>query len=110
MSRGVNKCVLIGNLVADPDVGFTSESQTKVAKCRIAVNTKRRGVDHTLYRNVVFFGPLAEIADAYLKKGSQIYVEGPANDNSWEENGIQHFSTEVIGEQLNMLGGRPEGE
>ena len=105
MSQGVNFNIYIGNLCADPETAYTTDG-LQVTKFRIAVNTKRGKRENTLFRNVVTFGKLAEVASEYLRKGSQVYVSGEANDSQWEDNnGNKRFSTELVADRMTMLGG-----
>ncbi len=107
---GVNKVILIGNLGKDPEV-FTFENGNK--KVRLAVATtetykNKQGVrsEHTEWHWVVLYRGLAEVAEKYLKKGSQIYVEGRIRLRSWEDSGQKRYVTEIEAQNLTMLGGR----
>ncbi|NLY16613.1 MAG: single-stranded DNA-binding protein [Gammaproteobacteria bacterium] len=101
MARGVNKCILIGNLGADPEVRYMPNGN---AVCNIALATsdswkdKQTGEqqERTEWHRVVFFGKLAEIAGQYLRKGSKVYVEGRLQTREWEKDGIKRYTTEVI--------------
>ncbi len=106
---GVNKVILIGNLGKDPEVRHL-ESGSAVASFSLATsdsykdrNTGER-VDATEWHNIVLWKGLAEIAEKYLKKGSQIYIEGKLRTRSWEKDGITRYTTEVIGDRMTMLG------
>ena len=108
--RGVNKVILVGNLGQDPDLR-SLPSGTAVANVSLATNEswrdKQTGEQHerTEWHRCVFFGRLAEIAGEYLRKGSQIYVEGSLRTRKWQDsNGIDRYSTEVIVNDLQMLG------
>ena len=108
--RGVNKVILVGNLGQDPDIRALP-SGTAVANVSLATNEswrdKQTGEQHerTEWHRCVFFGRLAEIAGEYLRKGSQIYVEGSLRTRKWQDsNGIERYSTEVIVNDLQMLG------
>jgi single-strand DNA-binding protein len=106
---GVNKV----NLGRDPEVR-TLESGVKVARFSIATtesyndrNTGQR-VDQTEWHNIVLWRGLAEIAEKYLRKGSQVYLEGKLQTRSYQDkDGITKYSTEIVGQNMNMLGGRP---
>jgi len=106
---GVNKVILIGNLGADPEVKFLS-SGTQVANFRIAttenrVNRTGEKVSLTEWHRVVAFGRLAEICSQYLTKGKQVYIEGRIRTRSWEDkDGNRRFTTEIIANQMLMLG------
>lgn len=109
---GVNKVILVGNLGRDPEIR-TLESGVKVARFSLATtesyndrNTGQR-VDQTEWHNVVLWRGLAEIAEKYLRKGNQVYVEGKLQTRSYQDkDGITKYSTEVVGQNMNMLGGR----
>lgn len=112
MSRGINKVILVGNLGQDPEVRYMP-SGGAVANISIATSEswkdKQTGqpVDKTEWHRIVFFNRLAEIAGEYLKKGSQIYIEGKLQTRKWQDQaGIDRFSTEVVASELQMLGGR----
>lgn len=113
--RGVNKTILIGNLGADPTVRY-SPSGAAVANLNIATTNawKDRETgelqEATEWHRLVCFGRTAEIAGEYLKKGSQIYVEGRLQTRKWEDReGIERYTTEVVVNDLQMLGTRGGG-
>jgi len=109
---GVNKVILIGNLGKDPEVRYL-ESGVAVANFPIATsetykdrNTGER-ITQTEWHNVVLWRGLAEVAEKYLKKGNQIYIEGKLRTRSWEDqNGNTRYTTEVVGDNMTMLGGK----
>ena len=109
---GVNKVILVGNLGRDPEIR-TLESGVKVARFSIATtesyndrNTGQR-VDQTEWHNIVLWRGLAEIAEKYLRKGNHVYLEGKLQTRSYQDkDGITKYSTEVVGQNMNMLGGR----
>ena len=109
---GVNKVILVGNLGKDPEIR-TLESGVKVARFSVATtesyndrNTGQR-VDQTEWHNIVLWRGLAEIAEKYLRKGNQVYIEGKLQTRSYQDkDGITKYSTEIVGQNLNMLGGR----
>jgi len=110
----LNKVQLIGFLGADPDVRYTQE-QEAVARVRIATSEtwKKNGEKHerTEWHNVVFFGKLAEIVGEHLKKGSLAYVEGHLQTRSWEKDGENRYTTEIVAEAMKMLpGGKAKAE
>jgi len=110
----LNKVQLIGFLGADPDVRYTQE-QEAVARVRIATSEtwKKSGEkqERTEWHRVVFFGKLAEIAGEYLKKGSSLYVEGHLQTRSWEKDGENRYTTEIVAEAMKMLpGGKAKAE
>lgn len=102
----LNKVQLIGFLGADPEVRYAQE-QEAVTRVRIATSEtwKKNGEKHekTEWHNVVFFGKLAEIVGEHLKKGSLVYVEGHLQTRSWEKDGENRYTTEIIAESMKML-------
>ena len=116
MSRGVNKVILVGNLGQKPEMRYTA-TQTAVANISIATTEswkdKESGEnrDKTEWHRVVFFGNLAEIAEKYLDKGSSVYIEGKIQTRKWQDKeGNDRWTTEVLGNQLTMLGSRNTSE
>jgi single-strand DNA-binding protein len=115
MARGINKVILIGNLGADPETRAIP-SGTTVANLRVATSESWRDKqsgeqqERTEWHRVALFGRLAEIAAEYLKKGSQVYIEGSLRTRKWQDKqGNERYSTEIIGNELQMLGGRGGG-
>ena len=112
MARGVNKVILVGNLGQKPEMRYT-QTNTAVATLSIATSEswkdKESGEqrEKTEWHRVVFFGKLAEIAEQYLDKGSQLYVEGKLQTRKWQDkDGNDKYTTEILGNEMNMLGGR----
>ena len=112
MARGVNKVILVGNLGADPETRAMPSGST-VANLRIATSeswrdkTSGEQQERTEWHRVALFGRLAEIAGEYLRKGSQVYIEGSLRTRKWQDKqGVERFSTEIVGSELQMLGGR----
>ena len=112
MARGINKVILIGNLGADPETR-AMPSGTTVANLRVATSESWRDKqtgeqqERTEWHRVALFGRLAEIAGEYLRKGSQVYIEGSLRTRKWQDKqGNERYSTEVVGNDLQMLGGR----
>ena len=112
MARGLNKVMLIGNLGADPEIRYTAGGAA-VANVRLATADTWRDKDsgetqeRTEWHRVVFFGRLAEIVEQYVKKGSQIYIEGRLQTRKWQDKeGNEKFSTEIVASEMQMLGGR----
>ena len=109
----VNKCLFIGNLTADPEIR-TMPNGDQVANFSIALNEKYRAKDGNIVENVeyvriVLYRRLAEIAGQYLTKGSQIYIEGRLKTRKWQDsNGQDRYTTEIQGDNLQMLGGRQD--
>lgn len=115
MARGVNKVIIVGNLGRDPEVRYTPNGSA-VANVTIATSEqwkdKQSGEnkDKTEWHRVVFFNRLAEIVSEYLKKGSQIYIEGSLRTNKWQDqSGNDRYTTEIIAREMQMLGGRTGG-
>ena len=112
MARGVNKVILIGNLGRDPEVRY-SPSGSAVANVTLATSEswkdKNSGEkqEKTEWHRVVFFGRLAEIAGDYLKKGSQVFVEGRLQTRKWQDKeGKDRYTTEIVANEMQMLGSR----
>ncbi|HTT07981.1 MAG TPA: single-stranded DNA-binding protein [Gammaproteobacteria bacterium] len=115
MARGINKVILIGNLGNDPEVKYTA-SGSAVANVSIATseNWKDKATgenqERTEWHRVVFFGKLAEIVGEYLKKGSQVFVEGRLQTRKWQDKeGQDRYTTEIVANEMQMLGGRGGG-
>lgn len=114
MSRGVNKVILIGNLGADPEVRYTAGGSA-ITTVRLATSenwTDKQGErqERTEWHRVKFFGRLAEIAGEYLKKGRQIYVEGSIRTDKYTgQDGVERYSTDIIANEMQMLGGQAGG-
>lgn len=110
---GVNKVILVGNLGKDPEVRHL-ENGTAVANFPIATSESYKDrdgnrVDQTEWHNVVVWRKLAEIAESYLKKGSQIYLEGKLRTRSWDDpQGNKRYTTEVVADTFTMLGKRED--
>jgi len=115
MAKSVNKVILIGNLGKDPELKYTP-SGTAVAKFSLATNERYKDKagewqDRTEWHNIVAWQKLAEIAAEYLKKGRSVYIEGRIRTHSWEDkqSGQKKYMTEIIANDLVLLGGRGEG-
>ena len=112
----VNKVILVGNLGRDPEVRYMPSGDA-IATLSVATtdtyNNKQTGQREELteWHRVVFFGKTAEVAAQYLKKGSQVYVEGSIRTRKWQdkETGQDRYSTEIRGDRMQMLGGRNSG-
>lgn len=117
-SRGVNKVILVGNLGADPDMRYMP-SGGAVANITVATSESWRDKqtgeikEQTEWHRVVLFGKLAEVAGEYLRKGSQVYIEGQLRTRKWtDQSGAEKYTTEVVvnvGGTMQMLGGRQGG-
>ncbi len=114
MARGINKVILVGNLGNDPEVKYTQGGMA-VTKVSIATSSNWKDRDgnqqeRTEWHRVTFFGKLGEIAGEYLRKGSQVYVEGSIRyDKYTGQDGVERYTTDIIADQMQMLGGRGEG-
>ncbi len=115
MARGINKVILVGNLGNDQDVRYTANG---AAVSNISVATSESWKDketgeqqeRTEWHRVVFFGRLAEIVAEYLKKGSQVYVEGRLQTRKWQDkDGNDRYTTEIVANEMQMLGSRAGG-
>ena len=113
MARGINKAIIVGNLGRDPEVRYTANGSA-VANVTVATSEswkdKQSGErqERTEWHRVVFFGRLAEIAEEYLKKGSQVYIEGSIRTQKWQdkESGQDRYTTEIVARDMQMLGSR----
>lgn len=114
MANGVNKVILIGNLGKDPEI-TTFENGVKKAAFSLATtesykNREGQKVDQTEWHNVVMWRGLAEVAESYLKKGNQVFIEGRIKTRSYDDkDGNKRYITEILADNLTMLGGRREG-
>jgi len=111
---GINKVILVGNLGKDPELR-TLESGRKVANFSLATTETYKDkngerVDQTEWHNIVFWGPIADVIEKYLKKGSQVYIEGKIRTRSYDDKeGNKKYITEILGDKMTMLGGAPKG-
>ena len=114
MARGVNKVILVGTLGKDPEVRY-SQSGTTLTSVSVATNESWKDKngekqERTEWHRVKFFGKLAEIAGEYLKKGGQVYIEGSLRTEKYTDKaGVEKYSTDIIADQMQMLGGRGDG-
>jgi single-strand DNA-binding protein len=116
--RGVNKVILVGTCGQDPEVRYMPNGNA-VTNLSLATSEqwtdKQTGqkVEKTEWHRVSLFGKVAEIAGEYLRKGSQVYIEGKLQTREWEKDGIKRYTTEIIVDMqgtLQLLGGRPQGD
>ncbi len=115
MANGINKVILVGNLGSDPE---TKYSQAGTATTRISVATSSSWKDRdgnkqerTEWHRVVFFGKLAEIAGEYLRKGTQVYIEGSIRYGKYaDKDGVERYTTDIIADEMQMLGAKQEGD
>jgi single-strand DNA-binding protein len=115
MARGINKVILVGNLGADPETRYMP-SGSAVTNLSVATTEswkdKQSGEqkERTEWHKVAMFNRLAEIAAEYLRKGSQVYIEGKLRTRKWQDqNGQDRWTTEIIADEMQMLGGRGGG-
>jgi single-strand DNA-binding protein len=111
----VNRVILIGNLVADPETRYLPSGDA-VSNARLATSERYKDKasgemkEVTEYHRISFFGRVAEIANEYLKKGSSCYIEGRIRTRKWtDKEGVEKYSTEIIADQMKMLGSRSDG-
>lgn len=110
----VNKFIGIGNLGKDPEMRFMPDGK---AVCNFSIAISERYKDKsgeskevTEWVNVAFFGKLAEIAGEYLKKGSKVYIEGKMKTEKYSKDGVDRYTTKIIGDKMEMLSGKTETE
>ena len=113
MARGINKVILVGNLGNDPETRYTQGGMA-VTSISLATTTVRKDRDgnqqeKTEWHRVKMFGKLGEIAGEYLRKGRQVYIEGRLEYGSYEKDGVKHYTTDIIADDMQMLGGGGEG-
>ena len=110
----INKVILVGNVGIDPEVR-SLETGVKVARVRLATTERifnrqtNENTEHTEWHTITLWRGLAEVVDKYVRKGSQIYVEGRLRSREWERDGVKHYATEIVADELKLLGRRPEG-
>ncbi|AVB17848.1 single-stranded DNA-binding protein [Pseudomonas syringae] len=118
MARGINKVILVGTCGQDPDCRYLP-NDTAVTNLSLATSEqwtdKQSGqkVEKTEWHRVSLFGKVAEIAGEYLRKGSQVYIEGKLQTREWEKDGIKRYTTEIVVDMqgtMQLLGGRPQGD
>ncbi len=111
----INKVILVGNVGVDPEIR-TLETGVKVARVRLATTERifnrqtQESKEHTEWHSVVLWRGLADVADKYVRKGSQIYVEGPLRSNEWtDKEGVKRYGVEIVANDMKLLGRRAEG-
>lgn len=114
MARGVNKVILIGNLGKDPEV-FNFDTGVKKVTFSLATtetyrNKEGQDVEQTEWHNIVVWRNLADIAEKFLRKGSQVYIEGRIRYRTYEKEGQKKYITDIEADAINMLGSRPSNE
>lgn len=110
MARGINKAILIGNLGKDPEIQNFDKGVKKASFSLATTETYRnregQEMEQTEWHNIILWRGLAEIAEKYLRKGSQVYIEGRIRNRSYEKDGQKRYITEIEGDTLNLLGSR----
>ncbi|EPM73516.1 single-stranded DNA-binding protein [Pseudomonas syringae pv. theae ICMP 3923] len=118
MARGINKVILVGTCGQDPDCRYLPNG-TAVTNLSLATSEqwtdKQSGqkVEKTEWHRASLFGKIAEIAGEYLRKGSQVYIEGKLQTREWEKDGVKRYTTEIVVDMqgtMQLLGGRPQGD
>ena len=110
----INKVILLGNVGQDPEVR-TLETGVKVARLRLATTERifnrqtNETTEHTEWHSITLWRGLADVADKFVRKGSQIYVEGRIRSREWEKDGQRHFGFEIVADDMRLLGRRAEG-
>jgi single-strand DNA-binding protein len=112
MSKGtVNKFIVLGNLGDDPEIRYTANKGTAVARISVATSERYKGEDgeyktRTEWHRIILWAGLAELAKKFLTKGSKVYVEGRLQNRSWDdkESGQKRYATDLVGDSLEMLG------
>ena len=110
----INKVILVGNVGIDPEVR-SLETGVKVARVRLATTERmfnrqtNETTEHTEWHTITLWRGLAEVVDKYVRKGSQIYIEGRLRSREWERDGVKHYATEIVADDMKLLGRRPEG-
>lgn len=110
----LNKVILIGNVGRDPEVRYVTDN---VPVASFTVATTKRGYktqdgkevpEKTEWHNIVLWRGLAKVAEQYVKKGTQVYIEGELQTRSWEKDGVKHYTTEIIANDMQLLGRRSD--
>lgn len=110
----LNKVILIGNVGRDPEVRYVTDN---VPVASFTVATTKRGYktqdgkevpEKTEWHNIVLWRGLAKVAEQYVKKGTQVYIEGELQTRSWEKEGVKHYTTEIIANDMQLLGRRSD--
>jgi len=112
----INKAILIGNVGRDPDIRYLErENEKKNAVATFTLATTERGYtlangtqvpERTEWHNIVAWRGLAELAEKYIRKGSQLYIEGKITTRSWEKEGVTRYTTEIVADTIQLLGSR----
>ncbi len=111
----VNKAIIVGNLGRDPEVRYTPGG-TAVANFTVATSERWKDKasgemkEQTEWHRIVAWGRLGEICGEYLSRGKQVYIEGRIQTRSWEKDGVTRYTTEIVAQEMKMLGSRDSGE
>ena len=110
----VNKAILVGNVGRDPEIRYLPNGD-QTASLSLATTEKWKAKDGskaeaTQWHRVSFFGGLAKVVGEYVKKGTQLYIEGRIEYREYEKDGVKRYSTDIIANEMKMLGGKPNGE
>lgn len=107
---GVNKVILVGRLGKDPEVRHldngASVANFPIATSEVYKDRNGQRVEQTEWHNIVLWRGLADVAEKYLKKGDMVYIEGKLRTRSYEKDGVTRYNTEVVGDNMTMLGGK----
>ena len=109
----INKVILVGNVGMDPEIR-SLETGVKVARLRLATTERifnrqtNETTEHTEWHTITLWRGLAEVVDKYVRKGSQIYIEGRLRSREWERDGQKHYATEVVADDMKLLGKRSD--
>lgn len=114
MANGINKAIIVGNLGGDPEFK-NSQNGSPLTTINVATTTSwldknKVKQEKTEWHRVVMFNKLAEIAADYLRKGSQVYIEGRISYRSYEQDGVTKYVTDIIADSMQMLGGKSTGQ
>lgn len=112
---GINKVIVLGRIGQDPELRYMTSGD---AVCNLSIATSEEWKDkqsgekkqNTEWHRVVFYKGIAEVAGKYLKKGSQVYIEGKLKTRKWNKDGVDHYTTEIIGDKMELLGSKGERE
>lgn len=109
----INKVILVGNVGLDPEVR-TLETGVKVARVRLATTERifnrqtNETTEHTEWHTITLWRGLAEVVDKFVRKGSQLYIEGRLRSREWERDGQKHYATEIVADDMKLLGRRSD--
>lgn len=108
MANDLNQCSFIGRLGRDPETRYMPNGDPTTS-FSIAVGWKAKDKEGAEWVNIVTFGKLAQICGEWLKKGSQVFIQGRFRTREWEKDGVKRYSTEIVADQMQMLGGKSGG-